>query len=596
MDAGRKGSRPAPAAARRLPAALLLGAFALAGCAHLPIPGLPRGPGPEVRAEAPADYDVLVALEHERSGEPAPALAAYQRAAAKDPGSAFLQRKVAEGFFRASRFEEALEHATRAFEIDPGDGPTRLFLGQLHRARRDPTGAERVLLEESGEPFDESAALLLYQIYLEAGRPDAALGVAQALAESEPFSLRSQVALAMAFDQLGRPEEAEAALRRALEIEPENLRVYGLLAQNLQKRGLREREIEVYRGVLRDHPHHQRTLQSLADAQLSQNDLAGAIATLEQIERHHPEDLRSVVRLGFLKYEARLWAEAASRFERFLEDYPDEYEVVFFLGGARRRAGDEEGALEVLARIPEDHKNYADARTEIAALLERRGDYAGALVELERANAASPAQALELYAATLRAKAGDFDGAIAHLENLLVERPSDDELLYNLGLIYGEAKRPDDAIRYMRLALEQNPDNASALNYVGYSFAEKGIRLDEAEGMIRRALELRPGDGYITDSLGWVYYMRARPLVESGRAPEARELLERALREVERADELTGGDPVVSEHLGDIHLLRGEKQRALERFEEAVGLDPRVSEQPELFEKLERLRQELLDR
>jgi tetratricopeptide (TPR) repeat protein len=148
----------------------------------------------------------------------------------------------------------------------------------------------------------------------------------------------------------------------------------------------------------------------------------------------------------------------------------------------------------------------------------------------------------------------------------------------------------------MQLALEQNPDNASALNYVGYSFAEKGVRLDEAEGMIQRALELRPDDGYITDSLGWVYYMRARPLVESGRRPEADALLQRALREVERAEELTGGDPVVSEHLGDIHLLRGDRQRALESFEEAVDLEPRASEQPELLEKLERLRQELRDR
>jgi tetratricopeptide (TPR) repeat protein len=402
------------------------------------------------------------------------------------------------------------------------------------------------------------------------------------------------VALAMALDQLGRLEEAEAALRRALELEPDNLRIHGLLAQNLQKRGLHGSEIEVYRGVLKENPHHQRTLQSLADAQLSQNDLEGAIATLEEIERRYPDDLRSVVRLGFLEYEAREWAEAALRFERFLAEYPEEYEVVFFLGSARRRAGDEEGALEALASIPPEHKNYADARTEIAALLERRGDYAGALAEVERANAASPSQSLELYAATLRAKSGDFDGAVAHLEQLLSERPSDDELLYNLGVIYGEAKRHDDAIRYMRLALEQNPDNASALNYVGYSFAEKGIRLDEAEGMIRRALELRPDDGYITDSLGWVYYMRARPLVESGRGAEAEALLERALREVERADELTGGDPVVSEHLGDIHLLRGDKQRALENFEEAVELEPRSSEQPELFEKLERLRQELL--
>src|SRR5512147_3326686 len=108
----------------------------------------------------------------------------------------------------------------------------------------------------------------------------------------------------------------------------------------------------------------------------------------------------------------------------------------------------------------------------------------------------------------------------------------------------------------MQRALARNPDNANALNYIGYTWAERGIRLDEAEKMISRAIELRPEDGFIVDSLGWVYYMRARPLVQSGKMDAAQAYLERALSELERADELTGGDPVISEHLGDTYLLR----------------------------------------
>jgi tetratricopeptide (TPR) repeat protein len=111
--------------------------------------------------------------------------------------------------------------------------------------------------------------------------------------------------------------------------------------------------------------------------------------------------------------------------------------------------------------------------------------------------------------------------------------------------------------------------------------------------MIVRALEQRPNDGYITDSLGWVYYMRARPLVQGGRAAAGREFLDRAIRELERAAELTGGDPVIAEHLGDAYLLRNDKRRALELYEEALSLEPREREQPQLRQKLERLRREL---
>ena len=104
-------------------------------------------------------------------------------------------------------------------------------------------------------------------------------------------------------------------------------------------------------------------------------------------------------------------------------------------------------------------------------------------------------------------------------------------------LSFGEVRLTDEALACMHRALEKNPDNASALNYIGYTWAEKGVKLDEAEEMISRAIELRPEDGYIVDSLGWVYYMRARPLVDDGRSQEARLLLGRAIAELERASQ-----------------------------------------------------------
>jgi tetratricopeptide (TPR) repeat protein len=87
--------------------------------------------------------------------------------------------------------------------------------------------------------------------------------------------------------------------------------------------------------------------------------------------------------------------------------------------------------------------------------------------------------------------------------------------------------------------------------------------------------------------------MRARPLVKEGQHREARKFIDRALEQLKLADDLTGGDPVVSEHIGDTYLLLDDKERALQSFEEAVRLEPRFSEQPELLEKLETLRREL---
>jgi tetratricopeptide (TPR) repeat protein len=90
--------------------------------------------------------------------------------------------------------------------------------------------------------------------------------------------------------------------------------------------------------------------------------------------------------------------------------------------------------------------------------------------------------------------------------------------------------------------------------------------------------------------------MRARPLLETGNVKDGRALLRRAIQELEKALQLTGGDPVISEHLGDAYLLLPDKKRALERYREAIRLVPRESEQPLLRSKYEELKREIESR
>jgi tetratricopeptide (TPR) repeat protein len=575
---------------------LLFACVPLAGCTT-PTQSVEPGAGDAVEVrilpDAPPEYDVLVAQQLEQKGLMAEALAAYQRAAAKDPDSAFLERKLAESMIRQNRLVEGLEHAERAHELDPEDLDTRIFLGQLYRLKRDPEAAERVLIDEAGEPVSSDAAALLYETFVDSGRGEDALAMAEWLMESDFDPTRARLSLAAAYDLLQRPVDAEQVLREALDADPDDLGLYVALARSRRERGDLDGEVAVYREILERNPGHHAALVALSDAQLKADDRVGATKTLEEIESHNPDDLRSIVRLAFLYYEEQRYVEAVERFERVVAETPEEWEVVFFLGIAQRRSGDASAAIATFERIPVTSENYAEARTQLAAIHERYERYTEAKAEVEKAYSAKPSRDLALYGLTMRAKAGDFDGAVAQLEDLLSAEPEDDELLYNLGVVYGEADRVEEAIEYMRRALEENPDNASALNYIGYTWAERGIHLDEAESLIARALDLRPEDGYIADSLGWVYYMRAVPLVEGGQTHEAKELLGRALEHLELAADLTGGDPVVSEHLGDTYLLLDDKTRALDRFEEALRLEPRFGEQPKLLEKLENLRREL---
>jgi len=577
-----------------------LGRFAIAALALWVSAGCASGSrlfggagGAAIPGDAPPELDYLVARDLELDGELEDALAAYQRALAKDPDSPELLRKVAELSARASRLEDAVAHAERAYALDPSDRSTRLFLGTLYRFLRDPVRVEQVLREPNGQPFDADAALLLYGTLSEAQRYPEALETARWLIAHEPDGLRGWFALADAHEKLGDPAAAETALRQALEQNPGELSLYGAIARGRRDRGDRDGEIAVYREILALEPDHQASRIALAEALIQAERLEEAIPVLEEVERAHPDDLRTVLRLAFLEFESGDYENARRRFARALELNPEQHEVDYFLGVTLRRLNQPDAAIEAFERVPDTHERFPEARTQIAGIYEKRGDYARAIAEVERARSHGEARPLDLYVASLRSRAGDFDGALAFLQALLAASPDDAELLYNIGVIHGEAKRTTEALSWMEKALEKQPDHAGALNYIGYTWAESGTNLDQAEQYINRALQIRPDDGYIADSLAWVYYMRARALVESGRSRDGRELMERAIRELERADQLTGGDSVISEHMGDVYLSMGLKERALEHYEEALGLEPRQDEQPKLREKFDRLRREL---
>ncbi len=130
----------------------------------------------------------------------------------------------------------------------------------------------------------------------------------------------------------------------------------------------------------------------------------------------------------------------------------------------------------------------------------------------------------------------------------------------------------------MQKIIELKPDHAAALNFVGYSWAEDKVHLDKALGYIQRAIELKPDNGYIRDSLGWVYFRLGR--------------IGEAIKELEAAVRLSPDDPAILEHLGDVYLEAGRERQALETYRKALQLKPesederlRLAEKIRIIEK-----------
>lgn len=210
------------------------------------------------------------------------------------------------------------------------------------------------------------------------------------------------------------------------------------------------------------------------------------------------------------------------------KDEPDFHAAELGRAEALRRAAKPDAAIEVLQQLSQDFSNSVAAFMDLGDLLRQEKDYSGAVAAYDRALALTDPQTSNRWF-----------------------------LLYARGIGHERLKMWDKAEADFRAALDIDPDQPQVLNYLGYSLVERQENLDEALGMIERAVAARPDSGYIVDSLGWVLYRLGR--------------YEEAVPYMERAVELMSIDPVVNDHLGDVYWAVGRHLEAEFQWKRALS-------------------------
>lgn len=212
--------------------------------------------------------------------------------------------------------------------------------------------------------------------------------------------------------------------------------------------------------------------------------------------------------------------------------HPDYHAAEMGRAEALRRAAKPDAAIEVLEQLTREFPNQANVYSSLGDLLRQQEDYSRAVTA--------------------------YDTALSILDQ---ENASSWFILYARGISHERLQNWDQAEADFRAALALNPDRPEVLNYLGYSLVEKQIKLDEALGMIERAVAARPDSGYIRDSLGWVLY-------RLGRYDEASAHMEQAVA-------LMPVDPVVNDHLGDVFWAVGRYLEAEFQWKRALSfVDP----------------------
>jgi len=513
------------------------------------------------------------------------------------------------GDAQANRIDEnmvkkAIEQYQKITAGDPKDVESWLMLGRLDKIAQNSTealAAYKKVLEL--DPENEDAMTGQAMVYSDLGDSKAAADLLRKVADKNPTP-RSLENLAGAYEQLKDYSLAAEMLRRALEQQPGNSDLKHQLAQDLLFSDQVDDALKAYQELIEEDPKDEVALLRISKIYQQKRDFAKAHEAADKAKELDPNNIEiQYNEVTLLATEGRT-SEAIKALKAILDstakktynadERNNRVSLLDGLGGLYQKMEQFSAAVETYRQMAElDPDVAARASAEIVETYRVAKDFPKAEAEAEAASKKYPADRLVVSVhASLLADMGKTDQAVAETRKLL-DGKNDREVYINLAQIYDKAKNfgemakmldaaeklspgndDKEGVIFMRGAMYErmknyteaegefhkvlaiNPDNASALNYLGYMLADRGVRLEEARDLIAKAVERDPKNGAYLDSLGWV-------LFRLNKLPEAEAKLHEAL-------ELMSRDPTVHDHLGDVYFHEGKIREAIAQWQSSL--------------------------
>ena len=511
---------------------------------------------------------------------------------------------AAAGKIDEQMLRKATEQYQKITETDPRDVDAWLTLGRLYKAASNSVEAEKAYTKALAlEPNSEEALTGLAIVYSDVGDTSKAIEKLKQLTDRNP-NPRTLMALASSYEQVRDYRTAAQVYRRALELQPDNGRLKRALAQDLLFTEDYDEALKLYNQIVAEEPRDAQAQLRMAEIYRQKRDFTKARAALDKAKELDGNSLEvRYDEVNLLDAEGKP-AEAVALLKGVIDDTArksysaseksNRAMLLERLGMLYRSTNRFPEAVASFRQIVDlDPDGGSRASVQIIDTYRMARDYKAAEQEANAAVRKYPKERMvKMVRASLLADLGRTDEAAAEMRSLLTgERDRDTWLalaqVYEKGKRYGEeAKALDEAeklspsppdkatVSFMRGAmyekmkdydraeaefrkvLAMDPDNASALNYLGYMLADRNVRLEEAGRLIGRALELDPQNGAYLDSLGWVNY-------RMNKLPEAEDLLLRALDKI-------GNDPTVHDHLGDVYFKQGKTRDAIMQWQASL--------------------------
>ncbi len=501
----------------------------------------------------------------------------YWRAALRqDPRNNEILERAFVTTLADGNIDEAVPLAERLIQIDRGHRLARLALAMRAMKARQYQAARNHLNAAPRAGADLTSALLVGWSQLGSGDANAGIAAIDRLTGADWYALFKNFHAGLILDAAGRRTDAGLRLQEAYKQDPTILRIvdaYGRWASRAKSADEARQIFAAYDKVIPGHP-------IITDAQRR---LGGDGATLPMLVRT-PQTGAAEVLYGLGSALSRQGGEDLAliylQLARWLD--PQHDLAILSLADLYEFLKVPGRAITVFDAMPESSPLYRNAQIQRALNLDQmeRTDEARKALQDLTAKYPNDLEAIQALGNVLRGRKQFAEAAEAYSKALaLIPNPTAQHWIYFYfrGIAYERTKQWSKAEADLKRALELIPESntrgrAQVLNYLGYSWVDQGLNLEEGLSHIRKAVELTPEDGYIVDSLGWAYYRMGR--------------FDEAVVELERAIELRPEDPVINDHLGDAYWRTGRELEARFQWNHARDLKPEPDDLPRILQKI----------
>jgi len=567
-------------------AGILMVAVGLAGCASRPIaeeakapvvPGTPSvaetgsaapaAPAKPAKAAAPLDpevmYKILVAEVAIQRGQYDLAIKNYL-----ELGKAQRDPRLLERAARISVYAHDNQHALQAaklwVELEPNNIEAREVVTAFYIRNGQYDEAQQqleALLKINGEN-DSNAFMLIAGLLGRQQDKQAALEVMQRLVNSRPDDPNALFALSHLAVRAGVLDQAEKAIKRVVELQPERVDAQIQEARILTMRGKSAEALSLMEKAIKRHSREIALRTTYARLLVDAKQMKKAYEQFKRVNKQKPDQPDILLALGIVAIELNRVDEGEKYFLRLNHlSRGYESESSYYLGRiAEDFRKDPDKAIKWYSKV--DHgEQYLESQIRIAFLLAKKGDVEQARGQLSAITPRGPGQVMRVYLADgqILRDAGRLDEAVEVFTAGLEELPGNSDLLYARAMAEDKLGRLAAMERDLKQIISREPDNVDALNALGYSLADRTTRYDEALEYIKRALELRPDSYFVLDSMGWIHY-------RLGHYKKAVTYLRRALD--------LSSDSEIAAHLTEVLWVMGDKEGARAVWDKALKVAP----------------------